>query len=78
MRDRGRLRRRARTRRARGGATNARNPAGSRRDCRCVVSCHIANRGPPYRAGAPIDLASTTFALPHERRAETSGGMRRR
>ncbi|PRG19829.1 hypothetical protein C6Q35_24830 [Burkholderia multivorans] len=73
-----RLRRRARTRRARGEATNARRPAGSRRDCRCIVSCRIANRELPYRAGAPIRRASTTFALPHERRAATSGGIRRR
>ncbi|AYY97999.1 hypothetical protein EGY19_11495 [Burkholderia multivorans] len=79
--DRGRLRRRARTRRARGArgeATNARRPAGSRREGRCVVSCRIANREPPYRAGAPIRRASMTFALPHERRAATSSGIRRR
>ncbi|AYY59651.1 hypothetical protein EGY20_23795 [Burkholderia multivorans] len=76
--NRGRLRRRARTRRARGEATNARRPAGSRREGRCIVSCRIADRELPYRAGAPIRRASTTFALPHERRAETSSGIRRR
>ncbi|RAA21118.1 hypothetical protein DN523_23170 [Burkholderia multivorans] len=75
--DRGRLQRRARTRRGRGDV-NARKPAGSRRDCRCIVSCRIANRELPYRAGAPIRRASTTFVLPHERRAETSSRIRRR
>ncbi|PRF73457.1 hypothetical protein C6Q09_06615 [Burkholderia multivorans] len=75
--DRGRLRRRARTRRG-WGDVSARRPAGARRDCRCVVSCRIANREPPYRTGAPIRRASTTFALSHERRAETSSGIRRR
>ncbi|PRF76029.1 hypothetical protein C6Q12_12935 [Burkholderia multivorans] len=75
--DRGRLRRRARTRRGRGDVS-ARRPAGSRRDCRCIVSCRIANRELPYRTGAPIRRASTTFALPHERRAATSGRIRRR